>query len=87
MILVEQGWPGLILWLVWVSYLLILAEKLWHHTRKTTEAHLVQAATMCMVFVLMVSLMNDLIETDKVGPLFYISAATITVIAIRKKLF
>ena len=86
MLIVEQGWIGLLLWVIWIVYLLILGERLWHKTNGKEDKHLIIACLMTMVFVLMISLMNDMIETDKVGPIFFICASILTLLGIKKKL-
>jgi O-antigen ligase len=86
MLLVEQGWIGLLLWSGWIIYLLILGEKLWHRLTSAEDRKLLAACLMCIVFVLVISLMNDMIETDKVGSIFFASASIITMLSIRNKL-
>ncbi|MBK9152000.1 MAG: O-antigen ligase family protein [Saprospiraceae bacterium] len=75
MILVEQGIPGLIIFLLICYYLLIRTEKLYHTLENQRQKLLVMAAGLSIIIILAMSLINDLIETDKVGPFFFFNAA------------
>lgn len=73
---VEQGVPGLILLLLFFFAILYTGEKLWHATRGKQELHgLVQALTQSVVVIFLLLVINDLIETDKVGSFFFMFTA------------
>lgn len=84
MTLVEQGIIGLIIFVILLYYFLIRGEKLYHRLKAYPMRQ--QMIMMCMLSVIIISaflLINDLIETDKVGSFFFICYA----ILIRQDLF
>jgi len=85
MIAVEQGIPGLIIMLLFVFLPLLTAEQTFHVLSQAKEKALVMAAAGCYFVVSVVILINDLLEADKVGPLYFLSAAIIVFYNIRAK--
>jgi len=88
MILVEQGFPGLIIFIALIFYAFIYGQRLYHQLLDPYERQLILAALGCIMIVLVISIMNDMLETDKVGTLFFFSLALIvrgTVILRRQK--
>lgn len=83
MVAVEQGIPGLIIMLILAFFPLIYAEKVYHALKKTSEKQLVMAAAICFAVIDIVILINDLLEADKVGPLYFLSAAIIVFYAVK----
>jgi O-antigen ligase len=77
MLAVEQGIIGLVLFLTLVIIFFLYAEKVYHSTVILWEKYLVMAAALSMFIIVILQLMNDLIETDKVGPFFFLSLAII----------
>ncbi len=75
MILVEQGFPGLFLFLALIIVALVTGERLYHQLDERRDRQMVLIALHFLVIILTLSLINDLIETDKVGPFFFISLA------------
>lgn len=74
---VEQGLPGLFFFLALSIGVLLYGEKVYHQTRAPESRRLVAAAILCHASILLLMLMNDFIETDKIGSFFFISAALI----------
>lgn len=78
MLAVEQGLPGLIIYLFMILFLLIWGENLFHKVKHNPEkAWLVLAALSSLLVIHVLQLMNDLIETDKVGPFYFFSLAVL----------
>lgn len=75
MTLVEQGIIGLLLFLLFNFYLLIKGEQIYHETKDPVRKGIAMSAILCLVIINVFLLINDLIETDKVGPFFFMSAA------------
>ncbi len=75
LLLIEQGIPGLSLFLLLLGAMLWSAQTIYHRTAsafwKTTAAAI--AAILAMQCTL--NFLSDLIETDKVGPVFYLCLA------------
>jgi len=85
MVTVEQGLPGLLIMLLIAIIPLILAENTYHRLQVLSEKMIVLAAATCYFLIDVVLLMNDLLEADKVGPLYYLSAAIIVFYSIKAR--
>lgn len=86
LIAIEQGIPGLFFFLLLAGALLYYAQKIYHNSpdifyKKTA---LVVAVILTMIFT--VNFLSDLIETDKIGSLFFL-CLSLLVIADRKRGF
>ncbi len=81
----EQGLPGLIIFLVLSILCILFGEQSYHLLKSEDEKSLVMASTVCFVLILAVLLINDLLEADKVGPFFFLSAAIITIFNMKTK--
>ncbi len=77
MVAVEQGIPGLIIMLFLAFLPIIYAEKAYHLLKDRNQKQLVMAAGICFALIDIVILINDLLEADKVGPFYFLSAAVI----------
>jgi O-antigen ligase len=74
--LAEQGIPGFLLFLVFISTALLKAESLYHRARHQPEVRRVVLATaMSLVVIVFHLTLNELIEADKIGPVFFICIA------------
>ena len=77
MLLVEQGFPGLLLFIALVLLAFYKGQQLYHSLYDIGEKRLILAALGSLCITLIISLMNDMLETDKVGTLFLFSLALI----------
>lgn len=75
MVLVEQGIIGLVLFLLFSFFLLIKGEQIYHETKEPIRKGIAMSAILSLVVIDTFLLINDLIETDKIGPFFFLSAA------------
>ena len=73
----EQGYPGGILFLLFTGYLLLLPEKIFHRTTNPDYKKMVLAAGLCLFIINVHLVLNELLETDKIGSLFFISIAVL----------
>ncbi|MDO7875640.1 O-antigen ligase family protein [Hymenobacter sp. ASUV-10] len=74
--LAEQGIPGFVLFVVLVAFTLLTAERLYHQTaRHPALRRVVLAVTLSLVVILFHLLLNELIEVDKIGALFFVGLA------------
>ena len=80
MTLVEQGLPGLLIFLLLAAGSLIWGERVYHQTRDPEYQAVVMAALLCLIIIDSFLIINDLIETDKVGPFFFMSLAILVVV-------
>lgn len=76
LVLVEQGWIGLSLFLFLVIYALQRGQYLYHKLIGFEKQRLL-AALICLIMVLTINLINDMIESIKVGSFFFISLSII----------
>jgi len=77
MILVEQGLPGFIIFLVLCILILVNAESVYHQYAGHPQRYWIMAIGLSFIIILSMSLINDLIETDKVGPFFFLNIAAL----------
>ena len=74
--LAEQGIPAFILFCALVSAALLTAERLYHATRLHPELRrVVVVITLSFVIILFHLLLNELVETDKIGSIFFVALA------------
>ncbi len=82
LVLVEQGYPGLIIFLALVFMMIRYAEKIIRNSTDRFSMWSAMAISGVIVIVLVVNFLSDLIETDKVGSIFFLSVGIL--IALRK---
>ncbi len=85
MTLVEQGWPGLIIFVALALVALVVAERTYHAAISREERLVVMMAAASLVINLSFQIINDMIETDKCGPWFFYSLALIAAVDIRQR--
>jgi O-antigen ligase len=72
LIAAEQGIFGLILFVLLLVYVLLLCQKMYHQFIDTTYKNISLLMAIILAIICSVNFINDLIETDKIGSLFYI---------------
>lgn len=72
---VEQGLIGFVIFIILCMMLLIEGEKVYHLTQDQESKYYIMAATLGLLIIMAMCLINDLIETDKVGPFFFLNMA------------
>ena len=75
MVAVEQGLPGILIFILLVSTMLLKGEHLYHRVTHVREKSFIMTCLLSLVSILFILLLNDMIETDKVGALFFFIAA------------
>mgnify|MGYP000226584146 CR=1 FL=1 len=73
MTFVEQGYFGGLLFLLFSFLILIKGESIYHQSPTEERKRIVMIAMLCLIIIDALLLINDLIETDKVGPFYFIS--------------
>ncbi len=74
--LAEQGLPGFLLFLTLIATALLLAERLYHRASGRPEVRrVVLAATLSFVIIVFHLTLNELVEVDKIGPVFFVCLA------------
>ncbi len=75
LLLVEQGWPGLFLFLALSFWVLAHGEDVYHRTLDPGRKRAVMAFLLALVVIYAFLIINDMIETDKMGSFFFVSLA------------
>ena len=75
LMLIEQGIPGFLLFIALVFGILLHGERIYHQTTDPTRRRIVLAALLSEVVIIGFLLINDMLETDKVGSFFFLNIA------------
>jgi len=75
MMLTDQGISGLIIFLILTVVILVKGEQIYHNCPSPTRRHVIIAALVSLVIIDAFLIINDLIETDKVGAFFFMNIA------------
>ncbi len=71
---VEQGLIGFLLFIALCFVLLLTGENAYHRCNNPRDKYIIMASTLGFIIIFAMCLINDLIETDKVGPFFFFNA-------------
>ena len=77
MVMVEQGIPGILIFLIFVGFILMKGEEIYHQTKDPDGKLIVMMSILCIIVIDALLLINDMLETDKVGPFYFIAIALI----------
>ncbi len=77
MTLIEQGVPGLVIFLSLCIALFIYGETVYHRLKKDRDKQLVMAVLISALLIMANIMMADLIETDEIGTMFFLYIAII----------
>lgn len=72
---VEQGFPGTVIWVVLLVYLMYVGQRLYTLYSDTAHKHLVMALTLSLITIIINIALSDLIEADKIGTSFFLFMA------------
>jgi len=72
---VEQGIPGLLIFAGLVFAVLLFGQRVYHRTRDPFRKRWVMAVTLGFIVIDSLLLINDMVETDKVGSFFFLFMA------------
>ena len=81
----EQGFIGLIIFLLLIYSTIIYGEDVYHESKTRIRRDLVMSAILSTVVIDAFLLINDMIETDKIGSLFFFNIAIIVIIDLANK--
>ena len=82
----EQGIPGLIILLSMIFLVILYGEWGIADIRDPKQIALIAAATVAFILINVVLLINDLLEADKVGPLYFLNMAIIVSLTSKPRL-
>lgn len=71
LVLIEQGIIGFLIFILLLGYALIRGQYLYHRLEGFNK-HLLMAALVCLIMILAINLINDMIESLKVGSFFFL---------------
>lgn len=77
LVLVEQGIPGLIFFLLLCAVLLYYAQAIYHRSGSGFYRVMAMVAGIVLVMIITINMLSDLIETDKIGSLFFLCMAAL----------
>ena len=77
--LIEQGIPGLLFFLLLVGGILHYSEKLYKRISDRFYKTVVMACGVLLMMIITVNFLSDLIETDKIGSLFFLCLSILVV--------
>jgi len=85
LVLIEQGIPGLLFLLLLVGGMLYYAESLYKRISDVFYKTAAMACGVMLMMILTVNFLSDLVETDKVGSLFFLCLAMLVVIDVNTR--
>lgn len=85
LMIIDQGYFGLLFFIVLLFGALIYGEKIYHKTINKIDKRFVMAAILSLIIIAILNLINDMIETDKVGAFFFLALAIIVNIDIKNR--
>ena len=77
MLVVEQGFMGAFLFLLLCFWVLLRGEVVYHNTTNTDKKNMVMAVLLSLIIVDCLLLINDMLETDKIGSYFFLCMAVL----------
>ncbi len=86
MITIEQGIPGLLFFLLLAGAMLYYAQRLYHRAEDPFYKMTAITTGVIIVMILTVNFLSDMIETDKVGSLFFLCFSMLIVTDIHSRL-
>ena len=77
LVLIEQGIPGLLFFLLLLGAMLYYAQNLYHRAKDVNYKIMAMVIGVIIVMVATVNFLSDLLETDKVGSVFFLCLAVL----------
>lgn len=79
---IEQGVPGLLLFIILLGGMLYYAQKLYHRVQDIFYRTTAITIGIILTMLIVVNFLSDLIETDKIGSLFFLCLSLLIIIDI-----
>jgi O-antigen ligase len=77
LMIVEQGIPGLLLFILLAVFVFYYAQKNYHNAVNRTDQLIAITAGTVFAMILVLNFLSDLIETDKIGSLYFLCIAVL----------
>ena len=84
-VLAEQGGVGLAIFLLLTVVILVYGEKIYHRMQDPDEKRITMTLLLVIMIVYINLMLSDMLESDKVGPFFFISLSLLAAFDIRRK--
>lgn len=85
LIAIEQSIPGLIFFLLLLCAMLYYSQYLYHRVQDTFYKTVVATAGVITIMIILVNFLSDLVETDKIGSLFFLCLSALIVTDLKTK--
>jgi len=82
---IEQGLPGLLIFVLLVGAMFFYAEKLYRRQQDKFYKYSAMAIAVIISMVMVVNFLSDLIESDKIGSLFFLCLSSLIAIDINSR--
>lgn len=79
-LLVEQGYPAMLLYAIFIAYFFARCQNLYHKTQREDYKIFVSVLAMIMAANFVNNFFSELIETHKVGAVFYLNIAALIIV-------
>jgi len=86
LVLAEQGIVGLVAFVLFTIVLLVYGEIVYHRIHDTSDKQIVMVLLVVIAMVYVNLLLSDLLESDKVGPFYYMSIGLLVALDIKNRL-
>lgn len=84
MLAVEQGIIGSLIFILLLIVAIFKGEKLYHQLKPGIPRTMIICSLVTLIVFTALSMFNDMVETDKVGPIFFFCISTIVLVDIRQ---
>lgn len=84
MMLVDQGWIGMILFMLLCIVILVYGEQIYHQQTNSANRYFTMIVLISSCIIMINITMSDLIEVDKIGSFFFINMAILVNLGISK---
>jgi O-antigen ligase len=85
LLLVEQGVAGALLFVSLLTFIFWYAQKVYHRTNQKFWKVVAATVASIMIMQCVINFLSDMIETDKVGSIFYLCIATLIIADIKTR--
>ena len=85
LMLIEQGIPGLVIFCVILFAAFLYVQKLYHRVKDGFYKEIILAVGAILTMITVVNMLSDLIETDKIGSLFFLCTGLLVVIDLQTR--
>lgn len=79
LITIEQGIPGLIFFLVLLGAMIYYSQRVYHRTKDIFYKTIAATAGVIITMIIVVNFLSDLIETDKIGSIFFLCLSVLMI--------